>query len=84
MLFLAYIYVCHIKTSILLKPLTLLSWYHLRKAKEQKREHHAQGNLNFGSLDVIGFWSDVLQSRYHNSKIYPWVVSKYTARQTSV
>ena len=26
----------------------------------------------------LDFWSDFLQSRYHNSKIYPGVVSNYT------
>ena len=45
MIFLAYVYVCYIKTSMLLKPSKLILLYHLRKEKEQKKEeHYTKGN----------------------------------------
>ena len=47
MIFLAYRYVCYIKTSIPLKPSIFLFWYHLRKAKEEKKKNITQKEIKF-------------------------------------
>ena len=45
-----YIFMKYIKNSILLKISILLLWYHLRKAKEQKKKNMAQKEFKFPFL----------------------------------
>ena len=79
MIFLAYRYACYIKTSMRLKPEFLLLWYHLRKSKEQKKKNITQKEIKFPLAWFSWIFKSIAwRSRYHNSKIYPWVVSECT------
>ena len=83
MIFLACKFVRYIKTSMLLQSSILYYDIIWGNKKEQKNKNISHKETKFPfCVMFLDFWSDIWWSRYHNSKIHHWVVSKCTVLDT--